>query len=108
MTNAAASGTLTVTGASTLVGTTATSTLSIGASGTAIQQLIIVTVSPSSGVATVTNAAITVTTIPSITMLSSAGTVVTSSYNPQMHAGSMSFTVGSLDTSTYSVILFVK
>lgn len=99
--------TLTVTGASTLA-TESNTLLTVGASGSAFKQIILLTVSPSSGTATLTNSAITATTSPLITMLTAAGTVTTSSYNPQMHAGSMSFTVGTLDTSTYSVLLLVR
>ena len=100
-TNATLSGTVTTSGA------LHTTTTSIGATGTAFYGLIMASVSASSGVATVTNAALTTTTIPLWSNTAPAGTVTQS---PQftMHAGSASFAVTSGDTSTYSVVFFIK
>ena len=98
---------VTMSGTVTLSGTSHTNTISLGVNGTSFYDMILATVSPSSGLATVTNAAITVNTVPVITVLTQAGTTTQAPY-PTMHAGSMSFTVTATDTSTYSVLLLVK
>ncbi len=95
------------TGSSTFSGTTTTSTISVGASGTQFAQIIAYSVSPSSGVATVTNSAFTATSVPTWAITATAGTVL-GSPGFTMRSGSFSFTVGAADTSTYSGVIFVK
>jgi hypothetical protein len=112
-TGATVAGTIAATGTASLASVSATTTsvssIRVG-NTTSFTGMLAYSVSASTGVATVTNSAITTNSVPGgdPARTSSSGTVLGPPTVVTMFNGSMSFTVGSLDTSTYSGVIFIK
>ena len=105
-------GTFTASNGGTLTGTfagnhTYSGTVTQGTTGTAITAFKIFSVSASSGTATITDSALTSTSVAFFTIATAGGTIGQNP-RPTYNTGSLSFAVTATDTSTYSVGVYIK